>query len=98
MIGEAPNIAKVEAYLAEGFNLCITRIDEHAPHLTALCDDIRARTFEQIKIGVIVTTGKIGAFKLHYDPEDLIILQVEGSKRWKIYGPAVSNPVIRAVE
>ncbi|MGD0193031.1 MAG: cupin domain-containing protein [Rhizomicrobium sp.] len=88
------DIAKVEAHLAEGFNLCITRIDEHAPHLTALCDDIRARTFEQIKIGVIVTTGKIGAFKLHYDPEDLIILQVEGSKRWKIYGPAVSNPVI----
>ena len=92
--GSTVDIAKVEAYLAEGFNLCITCIDERAPHLTALCNDIRARTFEQIKIGVIVTTGKFGAFKLHYDPEDLIILQVEGSKRWKIYGPAVSNPVI----
>jgi ribosomal protein L16 Arg81 hydroxylase len=88
------DVAKVEAYLAEGFNLCITCIDEHAPHLTALCNDIRKRSFEQIKIGVIVTTGKFGAFKVHYDPEDLIILQVEGSKRWKIYGPAVSNPVI----
>jgi ribosomal protein L16 Arg81 hydroxylase len=88
------DVAKVEAYLAEGFNLCITSIDDHAPHLTALCNDIRARSFEQIKLGVIVTTGKIGAFKIHYDPEDLIILQVEGSKRWKIYGPAVSYPVI----
>ena len=88
------DIAKVDEYLAQGFNLCITHIDEKSPHLTALCDDIRARTFEQIKIGVIVTTGKFGAFKLHYDPEDLIILQVEGRKRWKIYGPAVSNPVI----
>jgi len=88
------DIAKVETYLSQGFNLCITCIDEHAPHLTALCNDIRARSFEKIKIGVIVTTGKFGAFKLHYDPEDLIILQVEGSKRWKIYGPAVSNPVI----
>ena len=88
------DLAKVDAYLAQGFNLCITSIDDYAPHLTALCNDIRARTFEQIKLGVIVTTGKVGAFKLHYDPEDLIILQVEGSKRWKIYGPAVSNPVI----
>jgi hypothetical protein len=88
------DIAKVDEYLAQGFNFCITSIDEKAPHLTALCNDIRARTFEQIKIGVIVTTGKFGAFKLHYDPEDLIILQVEGRKRWKIYGPAVSNPVI----
>jgi ribosomal protein L16 Arg81 hydroxylase len=92
--GNKVDIAKVEAYLAQGFSLCITRIDEHAPHLTTLCDDIRSRSFEQIKVGVIVTTGKDGAFKLHYDPEDLIILQVEGSKRWKIYGPAVSHPVI----
>jgi ribosomal protein L16 Arg81 hydroxylase len=92
--GGKVDIAKVEAYLAQGFSLCITCIDEHAPHLAALCDDIRARSFEQIKLGVIVTTGKEGAFKLHYDPEDLIILQVEGSKRWKIYGPAVPNPVI----
>jgi ribosomal protein L16 Arg81 hydroxylase len=92
--GSKVDIAKVEAYLAQGFSLCITCIDEHAPHLAVLCDNIRARSFEQIKIGVIVTTGKEGAFKLHYDPEDLIILQVEGSKRWKIYGPAVSHPVI----
>jgi len=92
--GSKVDVAKVEAYMAEGFNLCITCIDEQAPHLTALCNDIRTRSFEQIKLGVIVTIGKFGAFKLHYDPEDLIILQVEGSKRWKIYGPAVSNPVI----
>ena len=92
--GNQVDVAKVESYLAQGFSLCVTRIDEYAPHLTALCDDIRARSCEQIKVGVIVTTGKEGAFKLHYDPEDLIILQVEGSKRWKIYGPAVAHPVI----
>jgi hypothetical protein len=39
--GNKVDIAKVEAYLAQGFSLCVTRIDEHAPHLTALCDDIR---------------------------------------------------------
>jgi hypothetical protein len=92
--GGKVDIARVEEYLAQGFSLCITSIDENAPHLTALCNNIRARSFEQIKLGVIVTTGKFGAFTLHYDPEDLIILQVEGSKRWKIYGPAVSYPVI----
>jgi len=30
---------------------------------------------------------------VHYDPEDLVILQVEGTKRWQIFGPPVSNPV-----
>ena len=87
------DIAKLEEFLAIGFSLIITPIEQHVPPLAALCDDIRSRLFERIKVGVIVTTGTDGAFKLHYDPEDLIILQVEGTKRWKIFGPAVSNPI-----
>jgi len=91
--GNKVDAARVQAYMAHGFSLIVTPIEAHVPHLGALCDHLRARLNEQIKVGVIVTTGKGGAFTLHYDPEDLIILQVEGSKRWKIYGPAVSNPV-----
>jgi ribosomal protein L16 Arg81 hydroxylase len=86
--------AKLDEFLANGFSLIITPIDRHVPALDALCGYIRSQICEQIKVGVIVTTcGSGGAFKLHFDPEDLIILQVEGSKRWRIFGPAVSNPV-----
>lgn len=92
--GNKVDAAKIAAYMAHGFSLIVTPIETHVPHLAALCDHLRARLHEQIKVGVIVTTGRAGAFTLHYDPEDLIILQVEGSKRWKIYGPAVPNPVI----
>jgi hypothetical protein len=92
--GNKVDAKKVAAYLAHGFSLIVTPIEPYVPHLAVLCDRLRARLNEQIKVGVIVTTGKGGAFKLHYDPEDLIILQVEGSKRWKIYGPAVPSPVI----
>ena len=86
--------AKIREFLADGFSLIITPIDGHVPALAALRDNIRARVSEQIKVGVIVTEGQGGAFKLHYDPEDLIILQVEGTKRWRIYGPPVVNPVV----
>lgn len=92
--GNRIDIVKIESYMAQGFSLVMTRIETHAPHLSQLCDNIKSRLFEEIKVGVVVTTGTSGAFTLHYDPEDLIILQVEGRKRWKIYGPAVSNPVI----
>lgn len=92
--GNEVDPAKVDAFLAQGFSLIITPLDPYAPHLAALSADIRARLRERIKIGVVVGSGTGGALKLHYDPEDLIILQVEGSKRWRIYGPVVSNPVI----
>jgi len=86
--------AKLEQFLADGFSLIITPIDRHVPVLEALCAYIRSQISEQIKVGVIVTAcGSGGAFKIHFDPEDLIILQVEGTKRWMIFGPSVSNPV-----
>jgi ribosomal protein L16 Arg81 hydroxylase len=88
------DLEKLEELLSQGFSLIITPIERHAPPLAALCDDIERRLPEQVKIGLIVTLGTDGAFKLHYDPEDLIILQLEGTKRWRIYGPPVSNPVI----
>jgi ribosomal protein L16 Arg81 hydroxylase len=88
------DIAKIEEFLAKGFSLIIMPIERHAPALSALCESIKSRLSEQIKVGVIVTIGKGGAFKVHYDPEDLIILQVEGTKRWQIFGPPVSNPVV----
>lgn len=92
--GNIVDMPRFLAYMNGGFSLAATRIDAFAPHLNLLCESIRATVREQIKMGVIVTTGKGGAFTLHYDPEDLIILQVEGRKRWKIFGPPVANPVV----
>jgi hypothetical protein len=92
--GNVVDVPKFLAYLAGGFSLAATRINAFAPHLSLLCENIQSTVREQIKMGVIVTTGKGGAFTLHYDPEDLVILQVEGRKRWKVFGPPVENPVV----
>lgn len=88
------DIARIRGYVRNGFSLMVQPVDPYAPALGALCDAIRAEMPERIKAGVIVTEGQYGAFRLHYDPEDLLILQVEGSKRWRIVGPAVVNPVV----
>jgi hypothetical protein len=88
--------AKLDELLASGFSVVILHVDEHVPALAAVCGEIRSRTLEGSYVGAIVTSGTgIGAFKLHYDPEDLVILQVEGTKRWQIFGPPVSNPLRR---
>ena len=92
--GNVVDLPRLLAFMNHGFSLSVARINDYAPHLKALCQSIRSTLREQIKVGAIVTTGKGGAFKLHFDPEDLIILQVEGRKRWKIFGPPVVNPVV----
>jgi ribosomal protein L16 Arg81 hydroxylase len=85
------NAEKLAKLLRQGASLIVEPLDPYFPTLDVLCSDIRARTAENIKAGAIVTTGDSGALKYHFDPQDLIIVQVEGSKRWRIYDPPVAN-------
>lgn len=88
--------AKLDAYLAKGYSIVALRVEAHVPALAAICDEIRTRTGEGSFVGAVVTSGvRAGAFKTHYDPEDLLILQLEGTKRWQVFGPVVANPVAR---
>jgi ribosomal protein L16 Arg81 hydroxylase len=86
--------AKLDAFLANGFSIVMLHLDEHVPALGAVCEEIKSRTLEGSLVGAVVTSGAgAGAFPIHYDPEDLVILQVEGTKRWQIFGPPVSQPL-----
>ncbi len=88
--------AKLDGFLANGFSVVVLHLDEHVPALAAVCSEIRSRTLEASWVGAIVTSGAgAGAFPVHYDPEDLVILQVEGTKRWQIFSPPLSNPLRR---
>jgi Cupin superfamily protein len=88
--------AKLDGFLASGFSVVILHVDDHVPVLGAVCEEIRSRTLEGSFVGAVVTSGTgAGAFQVHYDPEDLLILQVEGTKRWQIFGPPVPQPLRR---
>jgi hypothetical protein len=90
------DVAKLNAFLADGYSVVALRIEAHVPALAAICDEIKTLVGERSFVGAIITSGvRAGAFKTHYDPEDLIILQVEGTKRWKVFGPVVPNPLQR---
>jgi ribosomal protein L16 Arg81 hydroxylase len=85
--------AKLEVLLAHGASIIMTHLQRKVPSIASLCDNIKLRLPERIIAGMILTTGAGGALDLHYDSDDLIILQVEGTKRWQIYGPTVAYPV-----
>jgi ribosomal protein L16 Arg81 hydroxylase len=84
---------KLELLLARGASLIVTNLQKNVPPIASLCDNIKLRLPERILVGMIMTTGTGGALDLHYDSDDLIILQIEGTKRWQIYNPTVAYPV-----
>lgn len=87
------NPARLARLFDQNASLIALKIEPYLPALAAACRNAATYGIRIAFAGVIVTMRGGGAFETHYDPHDLIILQVEGSKRWRIYGPRVLNPV-----
>ena len=68
-------------------------MNDYVPALGVLCSNISTRLGERVIANANVTIGGGGILTLHYDEYDIVVLQIEGSKRWRIYGPPVTDPV-----
>jgi hypothetical protein len=75
----------------QGASLIVLKLQTYEPAIEAARQEARMHGIAMPGAGFIVTTGTGGALKLHRDPQDLVIVQVEGSKRWQIHGPSVSE-------
>ena len=73
----------------------IIQPDAHRYHaaLGAAVRDFTERTASPLRIGAIGSSGQAGALALHADKIDLLILQVEGAKHWRIFDPVFDPEV-----
>lgn len=90
------NAQRLDGLIAQGISIVINKLEIYAPAVATLCDDMRAQfQNEIIDLVSVLTSGPGGAFKLHNDACDGLVMQIEGAKRWRVYGSPVSYPVIR---
>jgi hypothetical protein len=87
------NPGRLARLFEQGTSMIVVRLETYVPALSAVFRDAATDGLPIVEAGAIVTTGAGGALEAHYDPRDLIILEVEGSKRWRVYGPRVLKPV-----
>src|SRR6516225_9598000 len=85
--------AALSKLLEQGISLIFNRLDEHVPALQVLCKNLQRKTLEKVSAAAIMTSGRGGALKCHYDSEDLVILQIAGTKRWQVFDAPLANPV-----
>jgi ribosomal protein L16 Arg81 hydroxylase len=79
--------------LAADASIMLNRAEEHVPALGRLCAAVAEQTGDHVSAAVVATAGQGGALERHYDPYDIIVLQVDGSKRWVLYDDPAINPV-----
>ncbi|HXQ17422.1 MAG TPA: cupin domain-containing protein [Caulobacteraceae bacterium] len=86
------NPDRLAGLFEQGVSMIIVKLNEHVPSIAAACRDAANFGLRIVHAGAIATTGDQGAFGSHYDLFHLIVLQVEGSKRWRVYGPRAHKP------
>jgi len=86
-----PSAVKMDALLEKGASVIVRHAEKYADTLADLSTRLVAALGEDVSIATIITTGTGGALKLHYDHTDVIVLQLEGSKRWRIYPNPADN-------
>lgn len=72
----------------QGSTLVANNLHRHCPRLWDLACAMESWVGGKVTIGAIASFGP-SSLRLHYDSEDLVILQMTGAKQWRFFGDAV---------
>ena len=79
--------------LAQGASLILDDVQEMAPHVQSLMgafqDALKTDAFANLYAGWYNNN----AFNRHWDPQEAIVLQLSGRKRWRVYQPTRLSPL-----
>ena len=87
-----PNLKRLSAEYAKGATIALTSLDRNWKPLSDLCMRLEEQLDHGINTNVYVTAGQTAGFPPHYDTHDILVLQIAGKKRWRIYEPTIKLP------
>jgi ribosomal protein L16 Arg81 hydroxylase len=76
-----------------GATLVLNSLHRMHPPLVRFCRRLAAELGHATQCNAYVTPPGSQGFAAHHDTHDVFVLQVDGSKRWNIYAPALTLPL-----
>jgi ribosomal protein L16 Arg81 hydroxylase len=86
------DLDKISAEYRKGATITMPALHRTWVPLTELCARLEQQLDHSIHSNVYVTPGQAAGFPPHYDTHDVLVLQVAGSKRWRIDEPQIRLP------
>ncbi|WP_327367033.1 cupin domain-containing protein [Streptomyces sp. NBC_01217] len=87
--------AELHRHLIEGATLVIDAIDELHPGVGRLARELERHLRTGIQVNAYASWTPEEGFGVHWDDHDVLVLQIDGAKRWRIYGPTRQAPLHR---
>jgi len=84
---------RVNQLFADGATVILSGLHERLPKLAQFCRALEAVMSCRVQTNIYMTPAQSQGFKAHYDAHDVVVLQVEGTKEWRIYDTPVELPL-----
>ena len=84
---------RVSQLFADGATVILSGLHERLPQLAGYCRAMEAAMSARVQTNIYMTPKGNQGFNPHYDSHDVLVLQVAGSKEWRIYGTPVELPL-----
>ncbi len=88
--------SQVIQQLRDGAAVVVEEAEHWDARLGALADRLSAELDEPTRINIYATSPNAPGFPLHADTHDVLVLHVEGKKRWTVCAPTLANPLFHA--
>eukprot|EP00758_Cryptobia_borreli_P003581 Tbor_TRINITY_DN3846_c0_g1::TRINITY_DN3846_c0_g1_i1::g.5679::m.5679/K16914/RIOX1, NO66; bifunctional lysine-specific demethylase and histidyl-hydroxylase NO66 len=85
---------ELEKLMQEGWSVRFLRPHEHSPFVSMIVNLLEEATCSSGGANTYWTPGGTQGFAPHYDDVDVFLLQLEGTKRWKLYAPQDEHDVL----
>ena len=85
--------ARVAALFAEGATIVFGGLHDHHEPTRRLCSAVSQQVSARTQTNIYLTPPGSQGFRPHWDTHDVFVLQVEGSKRWRIYAGGPELPL-----
>ncbi|UIX31723.1 cupin domain-containing protein [Streptomyces sp. GQFP] len=87
--------AELHARLAEGASLVIDAVDELHPPIGRAAMELEQWLRTGVQTNLYASFTAREGFGVHWDDHDVVVIQIDGTKRWKLYGPTRTAPMYK---
>lgn len=89
-----PGIAELHAVYARGKTVAIMTMQQRWLPIALLCRRLESIFHCPVHANLYMTPAGAQGFDAHFDTHEVLVLQLEGCKHWRLYGPARKLPLV----
>lgn len=89
----SPGVAQLRQVFEQGKSLVIMAMQHRWPAIAQLCRNLEAQFRCPVHANMYLTPPGSQGFAAHFDPHEVFVLQLDGVKHWRLYGPAAALPL-----